>query len=61
MWLQNLIIKLVVMTMQPCPSWLEDISTQRVNSVWGQGERFPKVQITFSFWKLGFLKNLNSF
>jgi hypothetical protein len=60
MWLQNLIIKPVVMTMWCCPRWLEDIHTQEVKSVWGQGERFPKVQITFTFRKLGFLKSLDS-
>jgi hypothetical protein len=60
MQLQSLIIKLVVMTMRHCPRWLKRFQTQKVKSMWGQGERFPKVQITFSYWKLGFLKSLHS-
>jgi hypothetical protein len=60
MWLQSLIMKPIVMTIRCCPRSLEDIHTQKVKSMWGQGKRFPKVQITFSYWKLGFLKSLDS-
>jgi hypothetical protein len=60
MQLQSLIINLVVMTMRHYPRWLKNIHTQKLKSMSGQGEKFPKVQITFSYWKLGILKSLDS-
>jgi hypothetical protein len=59
MQLQSLIIKPVVMTMRHYPRWLKDIHTQNLKSMSSQGKRFPKVQITFSYLKLGILKSLD--